>query len=126
MVKVSSKAPSQRQLRIGEEIRHSLSQLFLKDNIYEPELFGTSITVSEVRISPDLKNATAYVSPLGKKADKNFIDALNRISPQIAHLVTKTVKLRFSPRITFKADDSFEIAGKLEKLIHDATKDDLS
>jgi len=116
--------PSQRQLRVGEEIRHSLSQLFLKGNIYEPELYGISITVSEVRISPDLKNATAYVSPLGRQADKAFIDALNRIAPQLTHAVTKTIKLRFSPKIRFKVDNSFEVAGKLEKLIDDALKED--
>lgn len=120
----SSKAPTQRQLRVGEEIRHALSFIFTQGTIYEPELVGVSITVPEVRISPDLRNATAFVFPLAGNAPAGFIDALNRISPQITHQVTKRVKLRFAPRISFKLDKSFEVANNIENLIESIRKED--
>ena len=112
-----SKMPSQRQLRVGEEVRHALSSIFMQGTIYEPELVGVSITVPEVRISPDLRNATAFVFPLAGKAPEGFIEALNRIAPQIAHQVIKRTKLRYAPRISFKIDDSFENANNIENII---------
>jgi ribosome-binding factor A len=112
-----SKAPSQRQLRVGEEIRHALSSIFMQGTLYEPELVGVSITVPEVRISPDLRNATAFVFPLAGQAPDGFIDALNRISPQISHQVIKRAKLRNAPKITFKIDESYENADNIENII---------
>ncbi|MDA0782149.1 MAG: 30S ribosome-binding factor RbfA [Rickettsiales bacterium] len=112
-----NKMPSQRQLRVGEEIRHALSSIFMQGTIYEPELVGVSITVPEVRVSPDLRNATAFVFPLAGKAPEGFIEALNRISPQITHQVLKRAKLRFAPKIFFKIDDSFENADNIENII---------
>lgn len=112
-----NKMPSQRQLRVGEEIRHALSSIFMQGTIYEPEIAGISITVPEVRISPDLRNATAFVFPLAGKAPEGFIEALNRIAPQITHQVTRRTKLRFAPKVTFKMDKSFEVAQNIENLI---------
>jgi ribosome-binding factor A len=113
---IRSKMPSQRQLRVGEEIRHALSDIFLQGTLYEPELAGLSITVPEVRISPDLRNATAYVFPLAGQAPKGFIAILNKIAPKIGHMVAQRVKLRFVPRFSFRLDDSFERANKIENL----------
>ena len=78
---------SQRQLRVGEELRHALAEIFLTGSFSEPAIIGISITVSEVRISADLRNATAYVSILGGNNSKDFIDALKRITPQIRFLL---------------------------------------
>jgi len=111
------KPPSQRQLRVGEEIRHALSDIFLQGTLYAPALIGVSVTVPEVRISPDLKNATAYVFPLGGDAPEDFLKTLNTIAPQISHQMAKKVKLRFLPRLSFKIDDSFERADKIESIL---------
>lgn len=116
MKKIANKAPTQRQLRVGEEMRHALSVIFLQETIYEPELMDVSVTVSEVRVSPDLKNSTAYVMPLGGSIPAGFEDALNKISPKLRHMVGQRVKMRFVPRMSFKLDDSFENANKIEKL----------
>jgi len=119
-----NKMPSQRQLRVGEEIRHALSSIFMQGTIYEPELVGISITVPEVRISPDLRNATAFVFPLAGKAPEGFVDALNRIAPQITHQVLKRAKLRHAPKINFKIDDSFENAHNIENIILEVNKEE--
>jgi ribosome-binding factor A len=113
----TSKAPTQRQLRVGEEIRHALSDIFLQGTLYEPELVGVSITVPEVRVSPDLRNATAFVFPLAGNAPEGFLKTLNRIAPQINHMVSRRVKLRFAPRIVFRLDNSFEVGHRIENLI---------
>lgn len=111
------KQPSQRQLRVGEELRHALSSIFLQGTLYEPEIAGISITVPEVRVSPDLRNATAYVFPLAGAAPEGFIDTLNRIAPQISHLVSRRVQLRFAPKIIFRLDQSYEAGSKLEQIL---------
>ncbi|MCE3232158.1 MAG: ribosome-binding factor [Rickettsiaceae bacterium] len=120
------KAPGQRQLRVGEELRHALSDIFLQGTLYEPELAGISITVPEVRVSPDLRNATAFVFPLAGKAPDGFLATLNRISPQINHMVAGRVKLRFAPRIIFKMDNSFEVAHNIENLMNKVRDSDNS
>jgi ribosome-binding factor A len=122
---ITNKMPTQRQLRVGEEIRHALADIFLQGTLYEPSLYGVSITVPEVRISPDLRNATAFVYPLAGKAPEGFLNTLNKIAPQINHMVAKRVKLRFAPRLMFKLDNSFEVAHKIENLM-DSIKDDLA
>lgn len=115
--KTSSKMPSQRQLRVGEEIRHGLAQIFLNEPIYHPELRDISITVSEVRISPDLKNATVFASPLGHLADDKFINALNQIAPMLRKTLPRYVHLRFTPQIIFRRDDSFTEGNKIEEIL---------
>ncbi len=109
--------PSQRQLRVGEEIRHALSSIFLQESFYEPELAGISITVSEVRVSPDLRNATVFVSPLGGNAPTGFLDCLNNVSPQIRFYLGKKIQMRFLPQLYFKLDNSYEYAKKINELL---------
>jgi len=111
------KAPSQRQLRVGEEIRHVLSEIFRNGDLYEAQLMNVSITVSEVRISPDLRNATAYVMPLGGQGPQDFLTLLNASAPQISHLVSKRIKMKFTPRLSFRMDNSFDVAFEIEQLI---------
>ena len=114
---VSSKAPSQRQLRVGEEIRHLLSQALMRGDIYVPELEGVSVTVSEVSVSPDMSNARAYVTPLGGVDMEEIVAILNVIAPDLQTWIAKKVHLRRMPRLKFMADNSFDNAQKMSQLI---------
>ena len=115
---VSSKAPSQRQLRVGEEIRHQLSLALMRGDIYVPELDGVSITVSEVSVSPDMSNARAYVTPLGGVDADFIVSVLNVIALDLQTWVASKVHLRRMPRLKFMADTSFDNAQKMSELIN--------
>ncbi|HVM82670.1 MAG TPA: 30S ribosome-binding factor RbfA [Candidatus Binatia bacterium] len=123
--KKSSATPGQRPLRVGEEIRHALSRILGRemDRLNDPDLYGKSLTVTEVRISPDLRNATAFVVPLGAtvkgEAAEPLMKALNRAAGFFRGLVAKEVKLQFSPTIRFKLDESFDEASRIEAVLHD-------
>lgn len=114
----ASKGPSQRQLRVGEEIRNALAMIFAHGETHNPVLDGSSITVSEVRISPDLKNATAYVMPLAGSNKDAVMDALKENASRLRGMVTRKIVLRTSPKIFFKLDDSFEVAGRINELLN--------
>ncbi len=107
----------QRHLRVGEEIRHALSEIFMRGESNAPELFGAAITVSEVRVSPDLKNATAYVMPLGGEHKEELLEVLKEAAPELRHLVSKRIKLRHTPRIHFALDQSFDAAQRIESIL---------
>ena len=113
----SAKAPSQRQLRVGEEIRHQLSLALLRGDVYVPELEGISVTVSEVSVSPDMSNARAFVTPLGGQDMDEVVAILNVIAPDLQTWIAQKVHLRRMPRIKFMADHSFENAQKMSSLI---------
>jgi len=120
MTKGESKAPSQRQLKVGEEIRHALAWIIERGEIHDPGLKGTPVTVTEVRISPDLRNATAFVMPLGGGEETSgIVDALNRAAPFVRRQIGKAVKLRRLPAINFIVDGSFDEAGHIETLLND-------
>lgn len=106
--------PSQRQLRVGEEIRHVLVEVLARGHLRDPELQGVSITVAEVRVSPDLKHATAYVMPLGGAEVDAVVKALKRASGYLRGEVARAVRLRVAPELAFAADRSFEEAGRIE------------
>jgi ribosome-binding factor A len=108
---------SQRQLRVGEEIRHALSQLLLRGELRDPELAGVSVTVSEVRVSPDLRQATAFVLPLGGANAPVVVAALNRAAPFLRAQVARQMRLKFAPTVDFRLDTSFETAARLEELL---------
>ena len=111
-------APTQRQLRVGEAIRHALAEIFTEGKFYDAELDNHSITVSEVRISPDLRNATAFVMPLGgTQNDKPFLQALKRLTPLLRARIAKTVNLKFAPELIFRMDNSFAQAHHIETLL---------
>jgi ribosome-binding factor A len=119
MNKRHARAPSQRQLRIGEEIRHAIAHVLERGVIHDADLAGIAITVTEVRVSPDLKNATAYVVPLGGFGDMSqIVDALNRISSFLRHRVVQDVKLRSAPSLSFLADTTFDEAEHINDLLH--------
>ena len=108
---------SQRQLRVGELIKQSLGQIFLKDEAKVPILETRNITVTEVRMSPDLKNARAYVIPLGGKNTDKVVDILTEFSHLIRKALSKKVDMKFLPKVSFVSDKSFDYAEKIEKLI---------
>lgn len=119
MNKRNARAPSQRQLRVGEEIRHALARVLERGEIRDPDLAGITITVTEVRVSPDLKNATAYVVPLGGLGDMaRIVDSLNRIKAFLRHRIVQGLQLRSAPNLSFLADTSFDEAGHINDLLH--------
>ena len=118
MMRQNNNAPfSQRQLRVGELIKQSLGQIFLKEEAKVPTLITKNITVTEVRMSPDLKNARAYVIPLGGKDTDNAVHVLTKFSYLIRKALSKKIDMKFLPRISFVNDNSFDYAEKIEKLI---------
>ena len=117
MKKGESKAPSQRQLRVGEELRHALAWILERGEIRDPGLGGVAVTVTEVRISPDLCNATAFVMPLGGAHVPNVVETLNRAAPFVRRQLGKAVKLKHLPALDFVADNSFDEAGRIEDLL---------
>ena len=108
---------SQRQLRVGEMIKQSLGQIFLKGEAKVPTLETNNITVTEVRMSPDLKNAKAYVIPLGGKDSDKIVDLLTNFSHIVRKALAKKIHMKFLPKISFISDKSFDYAEKIEKLI---------
>ena len=108
---------SQRQLRVGELIKQNLGQIFLRDEAKVPSLETKNITVTEVRMSPDLKNAKAYVIPLGGKDTEKAVNALTEFSHLIRKALSKKIDMKFLPKVYFVGDKSFDYAEKIEKLI---------
>ena len=108
---------SQRQLRVGELVKQSLGQIFLRDEAKVPNLETKNITVTEVRMSPDLKNARAYVIPLGGKDAEKTVNILTEFSSRIRKALSKKVEMKFLPKVSFVSDKSFDYAEKIEKLI---------
>jgi len=100
--------PSQRQLRVGETIRRALADVLMRGDLHEPDLDGVTITVGEVRCSPDLKVATAYVLPLGGRDAERVLTALTRARGELRRQVTRAVDLKFSPELRFKLDETFD------------------
>lgn len=111
---------SQRQLKVGEEIRHALSTIFMRDEVPWPHGFvAPTVTVTEVQVSPDLKNATAFVMPLGGEALDETVRILNDKAGFFRHEVAQNVRLRYTPKLNFKADNSFIYAQRIEEILHD-------
>ena len=110
--------PSQRQLRVGEELRHALVGILRDNHARDPDLRDANVTVSEVRVSPDLSNATVFVMPFGGQKIGSTVAALNRAAPYFRTLVAQSVQLRHAPRFTFELDTSFSYAAKIDDLLH--------
>jgi len=108
---------SQRQLRVGELIKQNLGQIFLRDEAKVPILKTKNITVTEVRMSSDLKNAKAYVIPLGGKNTEKTVSILTEFSHLIRKALSRKVDMKFLPKVHFVSDKSFDYAEKIEKLI---------
>lgn len=110
--------PGQRQLRVGERIRHILADVLSRGTLHDPVLVGAGmITVTACEIGPDLKHATAYVMPLGGKNAEAVVQALNRASGYFRTEIGRDLDLHYTPKISFKIDNSFENAAHIENLL---------
>lgn len=112
-----SRGPSQRQLRVGELIRHALAELLTRGEIHDDVLASELVTIPEVRMSPDLRLATIYVLPLGGKETKPILDALDRNKKFIRGEVAQVVNLKFAPDIRFLPDETFDEAARIDRLL---------
>jgi ribosome-binding factor A len=128
-----SAGASQRQLRVGELIRHELAALLSRGDIHDPVIETHMITVPEVRMSPDLRLATIYIMPLGGRDGEAVVDALDRNKRYVRGEIARRVNLKFAPEIRFRIDDRFDEAERIEKLLRTpvvqrdlTSRDDLS
>jgi ribosome-binding factor A len=118
--------PSQRQLRAGELVRHALAEILSRGEVHDPVIEGRMITVPEVRMSPDLRQATVYVMPLGGRDEKAVLEALDRNRRFLRGEIARRVSLKFAPDIHFRLDERFDEAERIEKLLRSpAVKRDL-
>ena len=118
MIEQNNNSPfSQRQLRVGELIKQSLGQIFLRDEAKVPNFDTKNITVTEVRMSPDLKNARAYVIPLGGRDAEKTVSILTEFSHLVRKALSKKIDMKFLPKVSFVSDKSFDYAERIEKLI---------
>lgn len=114
----SQRGPSQRQLRVGMEVRSVLAALFLRGDVHDPDLEDVSITISEVRVSPDLRNATVYILPLGGGKDiQACLAALKRASGYIRHQLAQELTLKTVPALSFMVDNSFDKSSEIDDLL---------
>jgi ribosome-binding factor A len=108
---------SQRQLRVGELIRHELAAMLSRGDIHDPVIETHLITIPEVRMSPDLRLATVYVMPLGGRNIEDVLEALERNKRYVRGEIARRVNLKFAPEVRFRADERFEEAERIEKLL---------
>lgn len=113
-----TKAPSQRQLRVGEELRHAVAMVIERGEFRDPDLAGKAITVTEVRVSPDLRNATLFVVPLGGGDVAPILEGLKRAKPFLRHEIARLVELRSVPDLWFQADTSFDNASRIDGILN--------
>ena len=113
----AGKAPTQRMLRVGEMIRRTLSEVLQRGDIHDDELAGLSITVGEVRCSPDLKQATAFVLPLGGRNAEGALAALRRNKNELRRQVAKGLTLKFAPDLKFQIDETFDRMDETRRML---------
>ncbi|MGO4852034.1 30S ribosome-binding factor RbfA [Phaeovulum sp. W22_SRMD_FR3] len=114
-----AKGPSQRQLRVGELMRRTLSDVLMRGEVHDPDLNRISITVGEIRLSNDLKVATAFVSPLGGGPGEEMLKALRRHTGELRHHVAKALTLKFTPELRFQLDETFDRMDETRRLFAD-------
>jgi ribosome-binding factor A len=117
--KGAARPTSQRQLRAGELVRRALVEILREENLQDPALAGVSITLTEVRVSPDLKHALCFVEPLGGQHAPQVIAGLNRVSRFLRGRLGHAIDMRFTPALKFVHDDSFDVAEKINRLLAD-------
>jgi ribosome-binding factor A len=111
------KPPSQRQLRVGEELRHVIAAVIERGDFRDPDLAGKAITVTEVRVSPDLRNATVFVVPLGGGDASAILKGLKRAKAYLRHELAQAMDLRVVPDLSFEPDLTFDEASRIESLL---------
>jgi len=112
-----ARGPSQRQLRAGELVRHALAEVPTREEIHHEDLAGVAITVTEVALSTDLRQATCYIMPLGGKDTDKILKALHRVGPWLGGQVAKRISLKFAPRLHCRIDGSFDNASHIDDLL---------
>ena len=113
---------SQRQLRVGEELRHLISNILLRQTFYDPIIENNTITITEVSVSPDLKNACVYIMPLGGENKINVLDSLNKANGRIKKFISNNINLRQIPKLQFRIDETFEYARNIENILQKIKK----
>ena len=113
---------SQRQLKVGEELRHLISSILLRESFYDEYIKDNNITITEVSVSPDLKNAKVYVMPLGGKNEGDVLNSLNKVTGRIRKIISNNVSLRQTPKIFFKIDETFEYAKNIQNILENIKK----
>ncbi|MFI4934163.1 MAG: 30S ribosome-binding factor RbfA [Caulobacterales bacterium] len=111
--------PSQRQLRAGELVRHALTEILLEEDLQDPALTGVSVTVTEVRVSPDLKHALCFVEPLGGAHAAEVVAGLNRVARFLRGRLGHAIEMRSTPALKFVHDESFDAAEHMNRLLSD-------
>jgi len=115
--RASDKAPSQRQLRAGELIRHALAEILTRGEVHDPVIENHVITVPEVRVTPDLRLATVYVMPLGGRDESEVLSALERNKRFLRGELAHRINMKFAPEIRFRIDERFDEADRIDKLL---------
>ena len=108
----NSSVRSQRQLKVGEELRHLISNALLRSSFYDEHIENNNITITEVNVSPDLKNAKVYVMPLGGENKADVLNSLDKVAGRLKKIISSNISLRQTPKLTFKIDETFEYAKK--------------
>ncbi|QQS14763.1 MAG: 30S ribosome-binding factor RbfA [Rhodospirillales bacterium] len=114
---IGGKPRTPRQLRVGEELRHALAAVFERGDMRDPDLRGASITVTEVDVSPDLRNATAFVMPLGGADRERLLAAMRRAAPYFRAQLARAVELRHAPDLRFELDKGYDHAQRIDALL---------
>jgi ribosome-binding factor A len=122
MVNRGGHEPSQRQLRVAEQMRHLLAEQLLRGELRDPRLVGRSLTVAEVRVSRDLKSATVYTTELGGELTREAAAALQQASSYLGGWLARQMHLKYAPRLQFVADETFAHAAHIDRLLHDAQR----
>lgn len=115
----SGQGPTQRQLRAGELVRHALVEILREEDVADPALEGVSVTITEVRVSPDLRHATVFVEPLGGGHAAEVVDGLNRHARFLRGRLGHAIEMKFTPDLKFVHDESFEAAARMDRLFDD-------
>ena len=118
----NNSSKSQRQLRVGEELRHLISNALLRESFYDQIIENNTITITEVNVSPDLKNAKVYIMPLGGENKLEVLDSLNKSNGRIKKLISSNINLRQIPKLQFKIDETFEYAKNIENILQKIKK----
>ena len=113
---------SQRQLKVGEELRHLISNALLRESFYDEHIKNNNITITEVNISPDMKNAKVYVMPLGGENKIEILNSLTKVSGRIKKIISRNISLRQIPRLNFEIDQTFEYAHKIHNILEKIKK----
>ena len=114
---INNSIKSQRQLKVGEELRHLISNALLRSSFYDEHIENNNITITEVNVSPDLKNAKVYVMPLGGEKKLDVLNSLNKATGRLKKIISSNLSLRQTPKLIFKIDETFEYAKKINDIL---------